>query len=273
MNRIPYTIMNTGDGTSTLFAEEYGEAMHSNSGAYQEALLKHVVPSRILEKEKDELRVLDVGFGLGYNVLALLTEFLPRSPRRALSIISLEKDFSHYPLMKEISWGDGRDALYAEILTAFESGEFSSDRLRLTVRRGDARNLVRSLGGMAFDAVFHDPYSPSKNPELWTLEFFREIYRLTAEDGVLTTYSCAPQARMALLEAGFRLGRGPSVGRKREGTIAARGGEIPFLGEDDIRELRDNARSAPYRDLGMNHSRGDILEARRAAVRAARGVS
>ena len=57
-------LIETGDGSATLFLDEYEQAMHSSSGAYEEAVLKHVIPSGILLKEKKELYVLDVGFGL-----------------------------------------------------------------------------------------------------------------------------------------------------------------------------------------------------------------
>ena len=42
-------LLTTEDGTSTLFLEEYEQAMHSMSGAYEESLLKHIIPSKILE--------------------------------------------------------------------------------------------------------------------------------------------------------------------------------------------------------------------------------
>jgi tRNA U34 5-methylaminomethyl-2-thiouridine-forming methyltransferase MnmC len=88
----PNYLLITDDGTSTLFLEEYKQAMHSISGAYDEALLKHVIPSRILNSNSTELNVLDIGFGIGYNVLALMNEFINKKNRARLNIISLEKE-------------------------------------------------------------------------------------------------------------------------------------------------------------------------------------
>ena len=40
----------------------------------------------------DNLNALDIGFGLGYNVLALMNEFINKKKTVQLNIISLEKE-------------------------------------------------------------------------------------------------------------------------------------------------------------------------------------
>ena len=253
----------TKDGSYTLYSEEYKEAMHSNSGAYEEALYKHVYPSKIMECQHERIMVLDIGFGIGYNALASIIEFSRRESHQNLHIISLERDSSCYSLMKDIHFGDDRDVIYDEIKTAFLSKrELLSERYSLMIILGDARNSIKCIRGVAFDAIFHDPYSPSKNSELWSVEFFKEIYRVTNNSGILTTYSSAPQIRMALIKAGFRIGRGPSVGGKREGTLASIDGNIPYLTDNDIKELRIDIRSTPYRDYLLSDSRENILKRR-----------
>ncbi len=71
-----------------------------------------------------------------------------------------------------------------------------------------------------FDAVFLDPFSPPKNPEMWTEEFFREIKKRMKKGARLTTYSCARMVRDNLRNAGFRVYDGPKVGRRGPSTIA-----------------------------------------------------
>ena len=80
-------LIKTDDGTATLFLDEYDQAMHSTSGAYEEALFKHVLPSMILDKKKEILTVLDVGFGLGYNVLSLIDRFGSECSNSVLNIV------------------------------------------------------------------------------------------------------------------------------------------------------------------------------------------
>lgn len=258
----PYRIILTEDASYSLYSEEYLQTMHSVSGAYEEAVKKHVIPSKILELRRKEVNVLDIGFGLGYNVLALMHEFLRKDAKQQLGIISLEMDFSYIPLINEISFNDSRQSIYNSILDAIKNNGLEFDNYKIKIIKGDARDSIKRLDDSFFDAVFHDPYSPAKNPELWTVDFFREVNRVMRESAILTTYSSAVQIRRALLEAGFIVGKGPSVGKKREGTLASRMEQIAGLSEDETVELISNYKSVPYRDEFLNSPREEILNQR-----------
>ncbi|OHD63752.1 MAG: hypothetical protein A2176_14540 [Spirochaetes bacterium RBG_13_51_14] len=260
-------MVETGDGSYTLYLSEYDEHMHSLSGAYEEALLKHVYPSGIVLSKKKSLTVLDVGFGLGYNTLALIAELTRNDFKGRCAVYALERERFLTPVMDALVFHDMRDSIYSMLKSAYLHGTSQTDAVTVTVLHGDARESVRTLCNQAFDAVFFDPFSPSRNPELWSVEFFIELYRLMSNTGVLTTYSCAPQARMAMIEAGFIVGSGPSVGGKREGTLAAKTGVITPLAPGDMNALRNNAHSVPYRDSGLSGNRASILERRREEIR------
>lgn len=258
-----YTPVRTDDGTLSLRDGELDEAMHSRTGAYEEALRKHVLPAAILELDRSPLRVLDVGFGMGYNLLALLRERVIRTPHRFVDIITLERDAGIFPYLSAIRFGDERDDLYASIRALGTSGSASGPGYCITLLIGDARETAKTLAENSFDAVFHDPFSPAKNPELWTVEFFSLVRRSMRSDSILTTYSSASQVRGALLEAGFRIGPGPSVGGKREGTLATISGSIPELTAQPLDELRVDPKSTPYRDHDLRGTREAIRERRR----------
>jgi predicted methyltransferase len=263
MSHKTYTLITTEDGTSSLFNNDLQEAMHSRSGAYEEALLKHVRPSRALEVKRNHIRVLDVGFGLGYNILALLHERSKLLNVPFVEIITLEMDRTIFPLLRPVSFNDDRDPLYRTMCSVAGTGTVSAPGFSITLLTGDARATITSLGDASIDAVFQDPYSPSKNPELWTVEFFRELRRVVRDDAILTTYSSAPQVRMAMIGAGFAVGAGPSVGGKREGTLASLSGPIPVLGDEETAALRENVRATPYRDPLLSDERDVIVHRRR----------
>lgn len=259
-----YKLRPTMDGTFSVESSEYGQAMHSSSGAYEEALHKHVIPSGILEKLKrgDTAAALDIGFGIGYNSLALINAAAVLNLNKKISILGLEKDKGYLPLMKQINFGDTRDEIYHSIINSFEDRESAADFFDLKILFGDARQRVDLLNGLKFDAVFHDPYSPAKNPELWTSDFFKKICALMKPDAVLTTYSSALQIRGALDEAKFFIGKGPSVGPKREGTIASPSACIQRLDEDEFRLILADPKSAPYRDPEFDLPREIIIKNR-----------
>jgi tRNA U34 5-methylaminomethyl-2-thiouridine-forming methyltransferase MnmC len=260
-----YRFIRTEDSTFTLYAKAYDEPMHSLSGAYEEALLKHVYPSRVLDLDPHPLglHVLDVGFGLGYNILALIVEYSRRRYDGGLSIISFEKERSLSSIMDLVSFHDDRDIHYSLIKAAYSAGHADRGDVNIRMEFGDARGAVKRLSDIRFDAVFLDPFSPSKNPELWSVEFFKELYRLTGDAGIITTYSSASQVRAAIHEAGFNMGHGPSVGGKREGTIASKGPVAAPLSERELIEMRLNPRSVPYRDRTLSDDPHTIRTRRR----------
>jgi tRNA U34 5-methylaminomethyl-2-thiouridine-forming methyltransferase MnmC len=261
----------TGDGSYTLHSAEYDENMHTISGAYEEAILKHVMPSGVLMNKSGNIAVLDVGFGIGYNTLALLTELSRMNYRGSISIVSFEKERAFLPFMDSIHFNDERDIIYAYIKKAYHDGSIHTANVSITILFGDARVSVRTLHNPVFDAVFFDPYSPSRNPELWTVDFFMELYRIMTGHGILTTYSSAPHIRTALIAAGFIIGKGPSVGAKREGTLAAKTDLITPLTAEDLSALEQNVRSVPYRDSTLSAGRYEILQNRLKEIKAARG--
>lgn len=255
-------LLTTEDGTSTLFLEEYDQAMHSMSGAYEESLLKHIIPSKILECSDENPAVLDIGFGLGYNVLALMNEFLNKKKYKPFNIISLEKEKYFLEFMDGIKFNDSRDQLYSFIKDVYTSGEGNYHGINLKILFGDARETLQTLNGKKFSAVFQDPFSPSKNPELWSVDYFILLKELLTDNGIITTYSSADHIRRAMIDAGFRIGRGPSVGKKREGTIAALTDIITEISTPDKNEIMSNIKSVPYEDPDFKLSRDSILENR-----------
>jgi len=254
-----HTFIKTGDGSMTIHSSVYGQAMHTMSGAYSEALLKHVYPSKILSKTKPKLNVLDIGFGLGYNVLALAAEASVKLTETEINVFSLEKDRSLGNYLNEIKFDDFRDDISKALLNAFKNGWCRYENIHIYIIPGDARQSINTINNKEFHAVFHDPFSPAKNPELWTVDFFNEIRRLIAKDGIITTYSSAPQVRGALLEAGFIVAKGPSMGNKREGTLASMTAMENLINPE---EIISNIKSTPYRDPGLAAS-GDVILQRR----------
>ncbi|MCX7678881.1 MAG: MnmC family methyltransferase [Spirochaetes bacterium] len=248
----------TADGSVTLYSELYNEAMHTRDGAYTEAIIKHVLPSKVLERNDRILRVLDVGFGIGYNVIALLSNFLMNHNGRFLEVISIEKN-PEALRMVDCPFDDEKKYLYGLIKHLLQTPNIIEENFSVTLFVGDARAIVQTLPDFHFHAIFHDPYSPAKNPELWTVDFFRQLHRTLSDDGILTTYSSAPQVRMALLEANFLLGKAPGMGKKREGTLAAKKEIIQPLPDEALSNLRAHKRAVPYRDETLSASREEIL--------------
>jgi tRNA U34 5-methylaminomethyl-2-thiouridine-forming methyltransferase MnmC len=233
----------TEDGSSTLRHPLHGEACHSLAGARQQARERYAEPCRLRARAQAGeavLRLLDVGTGLGLN-LAAAFEALEGTPAR-LEVVTLEIDRSVFAAARALldepgAIADRSSELRAEILDLLvraadepAAGLDLGARGRIELLLGDARReIVHLRREPRFDAVFLDPFSPGREPELWTEAFLREVAARMASGSRLSTYSSTFRVRRALALAGLQVGLGPRVGRKAEGTLASPDGGLPPL--------------------------------------------
>ncbi|MDO8480338.1 MAG: tRNA (5-methylaminomethyl-2-thiouridine)(34)-methyltransferase MnmD [Nanoarchaeota archaeon] len=201
----------TGDGSPTFYSEKYGETYKSTSGAMEEAQKKFVLPCKIA----DGMRILDIGFGLGYNVAVAL------SYAKNLSVVSLENDPEILKQVQTLEVPLELQDSYGKVKRCAAQHSYSDASCDLKLILGDATQTIHEVEGV-FDACFLDPFSPKKNPELWTAEFFSEIFKKLKPGAILATYSCAGNVRRNLKGAGFEVRDGPVVGRRAPSTIAVR---------------------------------------------------
>ncbi|MFP4524240.1 MAG: tRNA (5-methylaminomethyl-2-thiouridine)(34)-methyltransferase MnmD [Candidatus Woesearchaeota archaeon] len=211
------------DGSHTFHNEEVGESYHTPLGAAMEAREKYVPPCEVKKRCKGgPINVLDVCYGLGYNTAALIEAAKKNSPDCDLTVYGLELDkdiversldlpfpFAHEDLFKRLNRN------YDERKRAFT---MKGGRTTITVLIGDAKERLNEVPFLA-DVVLFDPFSPRKAPEMWTEEFFKDIYEKCAEGAVLVTYSCARAAREVMAAAGFKVEDGPVVGRRGPATV------------------------------------------------------
>ena len=235
----------TADGSLTLVHPGHGEACHSDAGAWLEAWERYVLAARVpelLRARRDgarALRLLDVGTAVGWNIAALRVARESHAPEVLLEVTTLEIDRG--VIDAAFTTFGGKDAgahaeplreVHAALRLALERDDAEpvplgrGDTLRLCL--GDARATLPALDPSSrFDVVFLDPFSPGVEPALWELGFLTEVAARMAPGSWLSTYSAATAVRAALLAAGLRVGPGPRVGRKAEGTVATPDGVPP----------------------------------------------
>ncbi|WP_375472010.1 tRNA (5-methylaminomethyl-2-thiouridine)(34)-methyltransferase MnmD [uncultured Nostoc sp.] len=249
----------TADGSFTFVSQEFGESFHSHCGAQQESFCKFVEPTQLaIAAQKPVLRLLDVCYGLGYNTAAALQTIWAVNPGCCVEVIGLELN----PAVPQAAIAhhlfDNWNCNYIEILKklAFEH-QVQTPCLKAKLLIGDARTtitLVRQLGFWA-DVIFLDPFSPPQCPQLWTVEFIKQMSLCLHPDGLLATYSCAAAVRTALLSAGLVISSTPPVGRRSPGTVATHSknaeskDHFPLTTLSEVEKEHLLTRAAiPYRD-------------------------
>ncbi len=201
----------TKDETYTLYSEEYKEHYNSVSGALEEAFKKYVEPCGI----KAGMKILDIGFGLGYNVGAAIYT------AKQIKIVSLEKDKEVLTKVNAIKVPDWFSEAYSIVKKVAENLRYKDEYVEIEIVLGDAVETIKKIDEK-FDAVFLDPFSHPKNPKLWSLEFLKDVFERMNSGGRLATYSCASAVRKNLIEAGLNVFDGPCVGRRAPATVCVK---------------------------------------------------
>lgn len=242
----------TADGSFTFISATFGEAFHNRHGARQEAEQKFAVPTQLAAKaQTGSLRLLDICYGLGYNTASALETIWRVNPACRVEVVALELEpevpqaaIAHQLLQP---WPDPIPDCLA---TLAQTGRVEGDRLKGHLIWGDARRSLLALDPRDFqaDAIFLDPFSPPRCPQLWTVEFLALVARFLHPQGHLATYSCAAAVRTALQATGLQIGASPPFGRRWPGTIAGwSSAELPPLSAQEQEHLQTRA-AVPYRD-------------------------
>lgn len=208
----------TKDGSHTLFVPELNEHYHSLHGAVQEAV--HVYINAGLHCcAKDEIHVLEIGFGTGLNTFLTLLETEKIDKKVVCTALEL------YP----ISLSDAQKLNYASHICPEKSDVFMqlhtvewgrrakiSPRFSLLKLNRDITSRDAFALSATFDVVYFDAFAPDKQPEMWSPAIFEAILSVCNPDAALTTYCAKGTVRRTLQNAGFRVEKLPGPPGKRE---------------------------------------------------------
>ncbi len=283
--------------------EDKSETMHTKHGAFYEAREKFVKPAGLGEKENVEICDICSGLGINaaaaldnlldsesdINREKIAIDMIEVSwETLAASLIIPSPSESHTLIKKAIE-----DYLIQDgkLLFPHEEKEIP-DNVEINVHCKDAREIVKGnsqilkgnpqilkgnpqiVNGIRkivkeipksrrYDAIFLDPFSPAKSPELYSYDFLSKISFLLKEDGVILTYTASAPVRYALISIGLEVGEGPAICRSG-GTIASYDlNKISQdLSQDDERMIALSDAGIPFRDPELTDSSQIILERR-----------
>jgi tRNA U34 5-methylaminomethyl-2-thiouridine-forming methyltransferase MnmC len=256
----------TQDGSFTFYSKEFEEAFHSFHGAKQEAEVKYVKSTLIEEiaRETSKIHLLDICYGLGYNSAAALEAIWSVNPQCQIQLMALEinLDVPRQAIEQQLLayWRSPVDQLLAQLA---HTSQVRSDYLQADLLLGDARQTIQQISpSWQADAIFLDPFSPPKCPQLWTVEFIGLVAKRLKPTGRLATYSCAAAVRTALSLAGLKFGSIATGDRQSPGTIASfEYKNIPELDQQEREHLETRA-AIPYRDSNLQNSAAEICDRR-----------
>lgn len=210
----------TKDGSTTIHLPEWGESYHSTHGAIQEAkhvFIKHGFEFFLNQNKKEELSILEIGFGTGLNCFITFLESIKKN--RSIDYVGVEA----YPVLKdevhklnfisELSAEKEQSVFEKMHAIEWEKSHRISSTFQLTKRKQFFADIVDED---SFDIIYFDAFGAEYQPELWTVEIFRIMFKALKVNGILVTYSAKGSVRRAMQEVGFTVERLPGPPGKRE---------------------------------------------------------
>ena len=259
-----YSLYKTLDESFTFKNHYYNENYHSNAGAWQEAQIKYFDACKIEKKINTNkiVRILELGFGLGYNLIPVFLHF-KKKPVGRIEFISFEKDLN---LFDELIFKSSQlypPNIESSFIQLLENKQYVDEYLDIKIISNDIRNELVKTEISTIDAIYHDPFSPYKNSECWTLELFQEYYRILKKDGILSTYSISTPVRSGLFQAGFDVWKGVGDQTKSGGTIASKYNQgFVELSEHEKNKLISSAERIPFTDPDFKSNMDEIKSRR-----------
>ena len=203
-------IINTSDGSHTIYLPEMNEQYHSVNGAITESTYVYIDKGYNFHASKNPT-VFEVGFGTGLN--CLLTALQAAQDKRPTIYITIEKYQLPKNITDQLNFGRliSEDArIVFDNIHACKWNEVVpiSEYFSLFKIKGDLIdiNLTQFVN---CDVIYFDAFGPDKQPEMWTPLIFRKIYSITSLKGVLVTYSAKGEVRRQLAACGFEMERLP----------------------------------------------------------------
>jgi hypothetical protein len=250
-----YRLVRLRNGACSVRSLAEGETFHPVIGPAIEAEALYVRQLRLPERVQaapGEFVIWDVGLGAAANALTairLIRESLKGKPAQ-LRLISFDHTSAAAAFAlehgAELGYVAGYESALAELVKN-HSVKFSEDLLQVewTLEPGDfpawlGQNLERRApprpvftnefqlagavpGAPPPHAILFDPHSPKKNPAMWTVPLFADLFRRLDPQRpcALATFTRSTMARVTMLLGGFFVGVGHPSGLKEETTVAA----------------------------------------------------
>ena len=213
-------VIQTEDGSSTIYIPEMDENYHSTHGAIQEAehvFIQHGL-RKIEEKEPASICIFEMGFGTGLN--AFLTKIRSNTliiyvGIEAFPVSEEELNALNYVEKVGEEFKEQFDSIHKT--TWNKSVEIDS---QFSINKVHARIENYQLEKAFFDLVYFDAFGPRAQAEMWEIEILQKMYDGLKVGGALVTYCARGQFKRDLKSLGFELESLPGPPGKREMTRA-----------------------------------------------------
>lgn len=241
------TVVKTKDGSNTLYSSKYNQHYHNiDEGAIVEALSKHIIPAFEYHENKTELNILDICFGLGYNTLSTIYFIKKHKLNIKANFYSPELDGDLVKSLQKFEYPEEFKDIQDIINCVANTGKYEDEFIKIEVHVGDARDYIQSFKDEFFDVVYQDAFSSDVNMELWTKEYFDDLYKISKPDSIMTTYAIATPVRLSMYEAKYCVYQYAPIKRKNSLCFKYKQDKIGKFVDMELKKERNKDARAIY---------------------------
>ena len=228
----PFSLKN-----NTLFSEEFDDLYSSTKGAVAECNHVFIKGNNLNERfenlgENSKFYIGEIGFGIGINFLTTCKSWLDHTKQnQVLEFYSFDKYLFRLSDFKtlNVSCPDLKEYIselernYPRNIQGAQKISLFGGRIILNLIIGEIDNTQEYIKLMdKVDAWYFDGFSPSKNPDLWSIKLFKCIHKSCHENTTFSTYTSSGLVKNNLTESGFNHSRAMGFSDKRhmlKGTV------------------------------------------------------
>jgi tRNA U34 5-methylaminomethyl-2-thiouridine-forming methyltransferase MnmC len=227
-----YRLVRLANGVASVRCLAVGETCHPVVGPVAEAealYVRQLDLRRRIQAHAGEFVVWDVGLGAAGNALTVLRA----TSRMACSLRLVSFDHTLEPLTfalanaEALGYLRGYEQPVSQLISQHEvalNNGFQQVHWELCL--ADFPTWLSEPQAQTWPkprVIMFDPYSPVRNPAMWTQPLFERLFALLdpARSCAMATYSRSTMLRVSWLLAGFYVGAGQATGAKEETSIAA----------------------------------------------------
>ncbi len=216
-------IVETADGSKTIYNPQVGENYHSKHGALQES--KHVFvnsglayflhnESRLMQEPA--VSILEVGFGTGLNFL-LSADFCV-DEKVKLDYTGIEA----YPLSSEMIGQTGYEKyisaeIWGNFLNHYQNSLIGTEAITPNCQLQIANcKLLNFQSAKKYDVIYFDAFAATNQPEMWDKTAIAHTVQFLKPGGVFVTYAITGNLKRAMKALGFKVEKAQGAPGKRE---------------------------------------------------------
>ena len=213
----------TEDGSFTFKSLNFDENCHSTGGAVEETVFNYINTTQVNNLSLPITNIFEVGFGLGIG--AILSFIEAKKQKKKITFYSIEIDEKLVLWFKENTSDEVNKIFPFKDLKKVNPlfYKVSSELGELIIFIGDAFKNRESLMThiKPVDKVFQDAFSPKRNPDLWTKQWFEFLKKISSPKVILSTYSASHGFRKTIRNLGFYVYNKKGFAQKRSMTVAS----------------------------------------------------